>query len=98
MRKSGSPAHVANRSPASKRDAQNELLKEHEVAAAIISHTLSGGESVQIKVNARLTWSLYQKGLLLYDRLAGRLLTVPAWDALSKRNVQIGIDPSLKRP
>jgi len=69
------------------REAQNELLKEHEVAAAIISHTLSGGESVPgSRLNARLTWSLYQKGLLLYDRLAGRSTHRARLDALSKKN------------
>src|SRR5712664_665 len=69
------------------RDAQSKLFSKHDVEAAIISRTLSGGDSVPgSKLNMRVAWSLYEKGLLLYNRLAGRVAYRERLEAQSKKN------------
>jgi energy-coupling factor transporter ATP-binding protein EcfA2 len=69
------------------RDAQNQLLKIHDLEAGIIARTLSAGESVPgSKLNMRVAWAWYQKGLLLYDRLAGRAAYRTRFNATSNKN------------
>jgi hypothetical protein len=69
------------------RDAQDQLLRTHDRAAAIISNTLAAGEGVPgSKLNMRVAWSLYRKGLLFYDRLTGRAAYRTRFDAISKKN------------
>jgi hypothetical protein len=69
------------------RNAQDGLLKNHDREASIIARTLSAGEGVPgSKLNMRVAWSLYQKALLLYDRLAGRAAYRSRLNAMSKKN------------
>jgi hypothetical protein len=69
------------------RDAQNRLLKNHDREASIIARMLSAGEGVPgSKLNMRVAWSLYQKGLLFYDRLAGRAAYRTRLNAISRKN------------